>query len=137
MFRIVLAVIFLLAFTAQAEELSAGRIDTGCKTLKITMTTTEIWFTAHQRIDLTLEDGGSGVVVAIYTCIKQDTSFCGKYWWDPDLDGIRNQNTLNGNGDTFSRGTEIPGGLVTRAEVTTVPSANDLAEIQACLSYAK
>ena len=132
MFRIVLALIFFFAFSAQAEELEGERITTGCQTLKITTTATEIWFTAHQRIDLTLEANGSGVVVTIYKCTKQDTDYCSKYWWDHDLDGLRTQNTLDGNGDTFSHGTEIPASLVTRAEVTTSPSAEDLAEIQAC-----
>jgi len=133
MFRTVLAIICFLAFSAQAEELTITRLTTGCKTVSITTTTTEIWVVANTPINIILESNGSGVVVAIYKCTQRDTDYCSRYWWDHDLDGIRNQNTLDGVGDTFSHRVEIPASLFTRAEVTTSPSADDTAEIQACI----
>lgn len=134
MFRVVLALILFFALSAQAEELVISRLTSGCKTISIATTTTEIWIVANQRIDITLEANGSGVVVAIYKCTQKDTDYCSRYWWDHDLDGIRDQNTLDGAGDTFSHGVEVPASLFTRAEVTTSPSGDDLAEIQACIN---
>lgn len=133
MLRIVLAILLLFAPLANAEEGSNARpLSEGCATIAITTTMTDIWITSHFEVALTLTAGGSGVILALYTATGKTAAQSGKYWWDHDSDGVKDQNTLDGNGDTFTRGKVVPASLYTRAEVTNAPSANGLAKLQAC-----
>jgi len=93
-----------------------------------------IYLSSKFGLDITLEDGGSGVVLSVYTCTDDAAASCDLFYWDPDISGSKTQNTLDGNGTTSTRGVRTPNAPVIRLEVTTAPSAADLARVSACRS---
>lgn len=128
---VALAVLSMVVAPALGDELRF-EVSTKCISRYIQAATTEVWIESRSPIDITLYSNGETVEVALGVCSSNNPAYCSPYYWDHNGNGTKDQNTLDGDGTTFTRGVRGPNVVFFRAEVTDPPTAADTTVISAC-----
>jgi len=129
--RFVLILIGSLAMglPSQADDLVKRG---NCRGLDIDTSDSSVVIETAVEGDVTLFPGGQTVQLSLKTCDDRDGSDCDAFYWDHDGNGTKTQNTLDGDGDTFTRGVRVPAVPSIQFSVDASPSLDDTAVVLFC-----